>query len=236
MERHHLPLEFDFILPESEALKDMDREVSQAMSRDGLPYLRICECMMYSPTTSLMENDAQQRFMMGVLLTSSNVCPIYVLPEVRQAKPLLALDSSLSEPSELYNSFLKAALDRKPSMELQEADENVIQLMKKNHISREIVEKAMEASMAWIKPSRGAEETGAEYVQRFTEFEQARKEFIFDAWNKDGKELSVKHDEELYASMQSNLKDVTARKQQMDGHGELLEQDHRHHGLHAAKI
>lgn len=216
MERQHLPMEFDSILPESEALKDMNREVSQTMFRDGLPYLRVCECMMYSPTTSLVENDAQQRFMMGVLLASSNVCPIYVLPEVRQAKPLLALDPISSEPSELYDSFLKAALDCKPSMRLQEADEKAIQLMKKNRISRDVVEKAMETSLAWIKPSRTTEESDEEYVQRFTDYEQARKEFVFDAWNKDGKELSAKHDEELYASMQSNLKNVTARKQQMD--------------------
>ena len=216
MEKKGLPLEFDSILPESEVLKTMDRAVSQAMFRDGLPYLKVCECMMYSPTTSLMENEVQQRFMMGVLMTSTNVCPIYVLPEVQQAKPLLAIDPVLAEPSELYDSFLKAALDRKPEMRLQEADEKAIQLMKKNHISRDVVEKAMEASMAWIRPSQTVEESEAEYLQRVTDFEHEKKEFVFNAWNKDGKELSVKHDEDLYTSMQSNLKDVTARKQQMD--------------------
>jgi len=216
MEKHHLPLEFDSILPESEELREMNREVSQAMLHDGLPYQKICECMMYSPSTSLVENEVQQRFMMGVLLASTNVCPIYVLPEVRQAKPLLALDPVMSEPSELYDSFLKAALDRHPSMCLQEADENAIQLMKKNRISRDIVEEAMKASMAWIKPSRAADESETEYFQRIADYERERKEFVFHAWNKDGKELSVQHDEDLYTSMQSHLKDVTAKKQQMD--------------------
>lgn len=216
MEHHHLPLEFDSILPESEAVKEMDREVCQAMFHDGLPYLKVCECMMYSPTTSVMENEAQQRFMMGVLLTGANVCPVYALPEVQQAKPLLALDPVLSEPNDIYNSFLKAALDRNPAMRLQEADETVIQLMKKNRISKDVVEKAMQSSMAWVKSSQAEGESDTEYFQRVADNGWALKEFVFDTWNKDGKELSVKHDEELYASMQSNLKNVTARKRQMD--------------------
>lgn len=214
MKKAGMPLKFDSILPNTQQSKEMDRCVSQRMLKDGLPYEKICDCMSYSPNAAAEEFAV--RLQMGGCITMNSVCPIYSMPEIRHAQPLLALDPSIAKPEDLYNSFLKAVLDRKPEMSHQEADEKALKLMKRNRISKDVAEKALATSLVLGKPTKFTNESDTDYYQRLSERNRMRQEFVFHAWNKDETAEAVRHDESLYNDMQKSIRNMTATYRQTD--------------------
>ena len=210
-----LPARFESILPGSPTSKDMDKWVAQRMIKDGIPYEKICDCIMYSPNVA--NEDFSVRAQLAGAIVFGYVNALYMTPGIVDAKPLHSLDRIMAQPTDLYNSFMKAVLDRKPEMSFREAEEKAIKLMKRNQISKDVVEEVLaSASFVWAKPKPYVDEPDMDYYERLAEIEQSRKEFIHEAWNKDDSAASARHDESLFADMQKSIREMTETYQQTD--------------------
>lgn len=135
--------------PDSEEMKEADKEVAREMYQYGYSYESILDAMVYSPAYKGMEVcDAYDKALSDLAMTIS---PIMALPEIAKAKPLGALDRwAAFEPDDeetYYYSCLRSVYDRNPVLSLREADCKVVALLESNGFKDNFISKCVANSM-----------------------------------------------------------------------------------------
>jgi hypothetical protein len=196
-------------LQDEKRLMQLDFKVVMDLWKAQMDYARIMKCMTYSPMSS--EMDLEIRYLGAAITVMAKVNPILTLPEVDSAKPIIQLDAVQSDDRQIYMSYLKAILTKKPDMELCKADKEIIALMKKNSVPSDRIKKCFEHSMQFPLPEQMGNDK--EYFLAVDTVIKQRTAFFEQAYEEAGRptmapEEKVQTDDEIYQEMKNKLRSL----------------------------
>lgn len=138
------------LLSNENVLCDVDAQIAKMLFHAGYDYLHILRILTNSVRVFPQEGKKipsdEERLHMALLTVIRSVNPVVSMPNVQVAKPLAQIHLDTSTPEEIYSSILRFVFDKNPAIHLNEADEQVVQILSSNGMDEKAVAACMKCS------------------------------------------------------------------------------------------